>query len=126
MPPDIAIHSAIPLNHVSPTISLEDIPSTSGTAEVAQDADRPLQICDAPVDSTTAAADEHIQIAPDDPTSSASAESLQTAPQPPTLRWTKDHPIDQVLGDPSTGVKTRQQSGNHCLYVSFLSEHEPT
>ncbi|KAJ9547456.1 LOW QUALITY PROTEIN: hypothetical protein OSB04_019999 [Centaurea solstitialis] len=45
--------------------------------------------------------------------------------QPPTLRWTKDHPIDQVLENPSSGVKTRRQSGNICLYVNFISENEP-
>ncbi|KAJ9544166.1 hypothetical protein OSB04_023873 [Centaurea solstitialis] len=45
--------------------------------------------------------------------------------QPPALRWTKDHPIDQILSNPSSGVKTRRQSGNVCLYVNFISEHEP-
>ncbi|KAJ9547356.1 LOW QUALITY PROTEIN: hypothetical protein OSB04_019899 [Centaurea solstitialis] len=111
IPQDTPNHSAIHLNQVSPTISKEDIPSTSGSAEVVQDADNPLQLNDV-------IADEY--------SSSTNAESLQAIPQPPALRWTRDHPIDQVLGDPSTGVKTRQKSGNHCLYVSFLSEHEPT
>ncbi|KAJ9567082.1 hypothetical protein OSB04_003048 [Centaurea solstitialis] len=45
--------------------------------------------------------------------------------QPPALRWTKDHPIDQVLGNPSSGIKTRRQSDNICLYVNFISENEP-
>ncbi|KAJ9561923.1 hypothetical protein OSB04_007083 [Centaurea solstitialis] len=36
--------------------------------------------------------------------------------QPPTLRWTKDHPIDQVLGNLFSSVKTRRQSGNVCIY----------
>ncbi|KAJ9546608.1 hypothetical protein OSB04_019151 [Centaurea solstitialis] len=45
--------------------------------------------------------------------------------QPPALRWTKDHPIDQVLGNPFSGIKTRRQSGNVCLYVNFISENEP-
>ncbi|KAJ9535657.1 hypothetical protein OSB04_un001191 [Centaurea solstitialis] len=45
--------------------------------------------------------------------------------QPPALRWTKDHPIDQVHGNPSSGIKTRRQSGNICLYVNFISENEP-
>ncbi|KAJ9542059.1 LOW QUALITY PROTEIN: hypothetical protein OSB04_028565 [Centaurea solstitialis] len=45
--------------------------------------------------------------------------------QPPALRWTKDHPLDQVLGNPSSGVKTRRQAGNICLYVNFISENEP-
>ncbi|KAJ9548157.1 hypothetical protein OSB04_020700 [Centaurea solstitialis] len=109
---------------VSPTISQEDISSTSGSAEVVQDADNPLQLNDLPKASILSAA-EPIQVIADESTSSTNVEPLQAIPQPPALRWSKDHPIDQVLGDPSTGVKTRQQSGNHCLYVSFLSEHEP-
>ncbi|KAJ9553111.1 hypothetical protein OSB04_017156 [Centaurea solstitialis] len=125
IPQDTHIHSAIPLNHVSPTISQEDIPSTSGSAEVVQDADNPLQLNDVP-EAFILSAVEPIQVIADESTSSTNAEPLHAIPQPPALRWTKDHPIDQVLGDPSTGVKTRQQSGNHCLYVSFLSEHEPT
>ncbi|KAJ9547471.1 hypothetical protein OSB04_020014 [Centaurea solstitialis] len=125
IPQDTPIHSAISLNQVSPTISQEDIPSTSGSAEVVQDADNPLQLNDVHEASILSAA-EPIQVIADESTSSTNAEPLQAIPQPPALRWTKDHPIDQVLGDPSTGVKTRQQSGNHCLYVSFLSEHEPT
>ncbi|KAJ9552589.1 hypothetical protein OSB04_016634 [Centaurea solstitialis] len=125
IPQDTPIHSGIPLNQVSPTISQEDIPSTSGSAEVVQDADNLLQLNDVPKASILSAA-EPIQIIADESTSSTNAEPLQAIPQPLALRWTKDHPIDQVLGDPSTGVKTRQQSGNHCLYVSFLSEHEHT
>ncbi|KAJ9556735.1 hypothetical protein OSB04_011349 [Centaurea solstitialis] len=54
------------------------------------------------------------------------AEPLQTVPQPPALRWTRDHPVDQVLGDPSIGVRIRHQASNHCLFVCFLSEIEPS
>ncbi|KAJ9544357.1 LOW QUALITY PROTEIN: hypothetical protein OSB04_024064 [Centaurea solstitialis] len=61
---------------------------------------------------------------PDKPTNSEDF-SQTTVYQPPALRWTKDHPIDQVLGNPSSGVKTRRQSGNICLYVYFISENEP-
>ncbi|KAJ9547221.1 hypothetical protein OSB04_019764 [Centaurea solstitialis] len=59
-----------------------------------------------------------------DPSVSEASTSGQVY-QPPALRWTKDHPIDQVLGNPSSGVKTRCQSGNVCLYVNFISENEP-
>ncbi|KAJ9544453.1 hypothetical protein OSB04_024160 [Centaurea solstitialis] len=58
--------------------------------------------------------------------STIAAEPLQVVPQPPALRWTRDHPIDQVVGDPATSVKTRHQACNHCLYVCFLSENEPS
>ncbi|KAI3681369.1 hypothetical protein L6452_36163 [Arctium lappa] len=40
-------------------------------------------------------------------------------------RWTKDHPIDQILGDPDAGIQTRRSSGNICLFVNFLSLIEP-
>ncbi|KAJ9547458.1 hypothetical protein OSB04_020001 [Centaurea solstitialis] len=124
IPQDTSIYSAIPLNQVSPTISQEDIPSTSGSTKVIQDADSPLQLNDVSEASILSAA-EPIQVIADESTSSTNVEPLQAIPQPPGLRWTRDHPIDQVLGDPSTGIKSRQQSGNHCLYISFLSEHEP-
>ncbi|KAJ9566266.1 hypothetical protein OSB04_002232 [Centaurea solstitialis] len=45
--------------------------------------------------------------------------------QPPALRWTKSHPIDQVLGNPNSSVKTRRQYGNICLYVNFISKIKP-
>ncbi|KAJ9565079.1 hypothetical protein OSB04_001045 [Centaurea solstitialis] len=61
---------------------------------------------------------------PDQPTNSEDF-SQTTVYQPPALRWTKDHPIDQVLGNPSSGVKTRRQSGNVYLYVNFISKNEP-
>ncbi|KAJ9544134.1 hypothetical protein OSB04_023841 [Centaurea solstitialis] len=59
-----------------------------------------------------------------DPSSNEASTSGQVY-QPPALRWTKDHPIGQVLGNPSSGVKTRRQAGNVCLYVNFISENEP-
>ena len=49
-----------------------------------------------------------------------SSSSLQ-----PATRWTKDHPIDQIIGDSRTGVKTRSATQNECLYVNFLSMMEP-
>ncbi|KAJ9545020.1 hypothetical protein OSB04_024727 [Centaurea solstitialis] len=42
--------------------------------------------------------------------------------QPPALRWTKDHSIDQVLGNPSSGIKTRRQSGNVSAMQEELAE----
>ncbi|KAI3685467.1 hypothetical protein L6452_34711 [Arctium lappa] len=46
-------------------------------------------------------------------------------PLPPALKWTKDHPIDQIIGDQQAGVQTRRGAGNICLYVNFLSLFEP-
>ncbi|KAI3771211.1 hypothetical protein L6452_02370 [Arctium lappa] len=43
----------------------------------------------------------------------------------PISRWTKDHPIDQIIGSSSEGVKTRFATINECFYVNFLSIIEP-
>ncbi|KAJ9561670.1 hypothetical protein OSB04_006830 [Centaurea solstitialis] len=40
-----------------------------------------------------------------DPSANEASTSGQVY-QPPALRWTNDHPIDQVLGNPSSGIKT--------------------
>ncbi|KAJ9539456.1 hypothetical protein OSB04_032189 [Centaurea solstitialis] len=110
IPQDTPVYSVVPINQVAPTTSQEDTPSTSGSSEVA------LLIVDLP----------KLDAVVEESSSTVVAEPLQVLPQPPALRWTRDHPIDQVLGDPSTGVKTRHQASNHCLYVCFLSENEPS
>ncbi|KAJ9562324.1 hypothetical protein OSB04_007484 [Centaurea solstitialis] len=46
-------------------------------------------------------------------------------PLPPAIKWTRDHPIDQIIGDQQAGVRTRRGTGNICLYVNFLSITEP-
>ncbi|GJW76498.1 hypothetical protein Tco_0138180 [Tanacetum coccineum] len=43
-------------------------------------------------------------------------------------KWTKDHPIDNVIGDPSRLVSTRQQLQDEallCYFDAFLSSVEP-
>ncbi|KAJ9542364.1 hypothetical protein OSB04_028870 [Centaurea solstitialis] len=110
IPQDPPVYPAVPIHQVAPTLSHEDTPSTLGSSEVAP------PITDLP----------QLDAATEESSSTATAEPLQAVSEPPTLRWTKDHPIDQVLGDPSTGVKIRHQASNHCLYVCFLSENEPS
>ena len=53
------------------------------------------------------------------------SEPLQGEPQLPALRWTSSPPIHQIIGDPHSGIQTRRQSGNICLFVNFLSLTEP-
>jgi hypothetical protein len=44
----------------------------------------------------------------------------------PQVKWTREHPIDLVVGDIQEGVQTRSKStSNTCLYVNFLSLMEP-
>ncbi|KAJ9538974.1 hypothetical protein OSB04_031707 [Centaurea solstitialis] len=47
-------------------------------------------------------------------------------PLPHTVKWTKDHPIDLIIGDPTYGVQTRAASANECNFSVFLSNIEPT
>ncbi|KAI3758473.1 hypothetical protein L6452_06036 [Arctium lappa] len=43
----------------------------------------------------------------------------------PITRWTKDHPINKIIGSSSERVKTRSATINECFYVTFLSIIEP-
>ncbi|GJU78368.1 retrovirus-related pol polyprotein from transposon TNT 1-94 [Tanacetum coccineum] len=48
--------------------------------------------------------------------------------QPSTHIWTKEHPLDQVIGDPSKLVMTRQQlhtDSEVCMYALTVSTIEP-
>nr|GEX10082.1 retrovirus-related Pol polyprotein from transposon TNT 1-94 [Tanacetum cinerariifolium] len=48
--------------------------------------------------------------------------------QPSTHSWTKDHPLDQVIGDPSKPVMTRQRlhtDSEVCMYALTVSTIEP-
>nr|GFA08170.1 retrovirus-related Pol polyprotein from transposon TNT 1-94 [Tanacetum cinerariifolium] len=48
--------------------------------------------------------------------------------QPSTHSWTKDHPLDQVIGDPSKPVMTRQRLHTDyevCMYALTVSTIEP-
>ncbi|GJU08477.1 retrovirus-related pol polyprotein from transposon TNT 1-94 [Tanacetum coccineum] len=48
--------------------------------------------------------------------------------QPSTHIWTKDHPLDQVIGDPSKPVMTRQRLQTDfevCMYALTVSTIEP-
>ena len=40
-------------------------------------------------------------------------------------KWTKAHPIEQIIGSSSRGVQTRKATQEQCLYVTFLSLIEP-
>nr|GFB85254.1 retrovirus-related Pol polyprotein from transposon TNT 1-94 [Tanacetum cinerariifolium] len=47
---------------------------------------------------------------------------------PSEHRWTKDHPLEQVIGNPSQSVKTRQQLGSDaemCMFALTVSQTEP-
>ncbi|XP_071714369.1 secreted RxLR effector protein 161-like [Rutidosis leptorrhynchoides] len=41
------------------------------------------------------------------------------------MKWTVDHPIHQIIGDPDARARTRKASNNECLFAAFLSTIEP-
>nr|GFC23300.1 retrovirus-related Pol polyprotein from transposon TNT 1-94 [Tanacetum cinerariifolium] len=49
-------------------------------------------------------------------------------PYPHEFQWTKDHPLEQVIGEPSRPVLTRNQlrsDGDMCIYALTVSTMEP-
>nr|GFC89133.1 hypothetical protein [Tanacetum cinerariifolium] len=40
-------------------------------------------------------------------------------------KWTKDHPLHKIIGDPKSIVQTRGQLANACLFSCLLSSIEP-
>nr|GEZ78846.1 hypothetical protein [Tanacetum cinerariifolium] len=47
---------------------------------------------------------------------------------PSEHRWTKDHPLEQVIGNPSQSVRTRRQlelDAKMCMFVLTVSQTEP-
>nr|GEU29866.1 hypothetical protein [Tanacetum cinerariifolium] len=47
---------------------------------------------------------------------------------PSKHRWTKDHPLEQVIGNPSQSVRTRRQletDGEMCMFALIMSRTEP-
>nr|GFA30846.1 hypothetical protein [Tanacetum cinerariifolium] len=46
-------------------------------------------------------------------------------PYPHEKKWTKDHPLHKIIGDPKSSVQTRGQLANSCLFPCLLSSIEP-
>nr|GEU44618.1 Gag-Pol polyprotein [Tanacetum cinerariifolium] len=47
---------------------------------------------------------------------------------PSEHRWTKDHPLEQVIGNPSQSIRTRRQleiDGEMCMFVLTVSRTKP-
>nr|GFC38210.1 hypothetical protein [Tanacetum cinerariifolium] len=46
-------------------------------------------------------------------------------PYPHEKKWTKDHPLHKIIGDPKSSVQTRGQLANSCLFSCLLSYIKP-
>nr|GEV23215.1 hypothetical protein [Tanacetum cinerariifolium] len=45
--------------------------------------------------------------------------------EPHEKKWTKDHPLHKIIGDPKSSVHTKGQLANSCLFSCLLSSIEP-
>nr|GEU52104.1 reverse transcriptase domain-containing protein [Tanacetum cinerariifolium] len=45
--------------------------------------------------------------------------------QSPEEKWTKDHPLHKINGDPKSSIRTRGPLANSCLFSCLLSSIEP-
>ncbi|KAJ9567766.1 LOW QUALITY PROTEIN: hypothetical protein OSB04_003732 [Centaurea solstitialis] len=114
-------------SEVSPTSSVpcSDIPSlvsSPSSSPVVMDTLHPDIIIDSHVQSH----EPHtMHLTSTDNILEPSSVNDQT-PLPHIAKWTKDHPIDLIIGDPTSGVQTRAASANECNFSVFLSNIEPT
>nr|GEW46970.1 hypothetical protein [Tanacetum cinerariifolium] len=46
-------------------------------------------------------------------------------PYPYEKKWTKDHLLHKIIGDPKSSVRTRGQLANSCMFSCLLSSIEP-
>ncbi|GJU17859.1 retrovirus-related pol polyprotein from transposon TNT 1-94 [Tanacetum coccineum] len=46
-------------------------------------------------------------------------------PYPHDKKWTKDHPLHKIIGNPKSSVRTKGQLANSCLFSCLLSNIKP-
>ncbi|KAI3718363.1 hypothetical protein L6452_19230 [Arctium lappa] len=117
---DKGITTSIPSSEV-PTLPSADIPSgnevpsTSAAIPEASVSETPVQDVPRTSKDLPAVYDEY-----NETNTQQTVESF-----PNTHRWTKDHPLHNVIGDVQYGVKTLVASANFYMFSSFLSSLEP-
>ncbi|GJY85302.1 hypothetical protein Tco_0499328 [Tanacetum coccineum] len=113
---DTTINSA-----AQPTHDQEDSPSTSLIIVDTHEAP--------PVVTTSDEQNSLIALQESDEFNQEASADFDVIPiQPSTHSWTKDHPLDQVIGDPSKPVMTRQRlhiDSKVCMYALTISTIEP-
>ncbi|KAJ9542807.1 hypothetical protein OSB04_029313 [Centaurea solstitialis] len=104
---DICADNEDPILSRIPRVDIQDVPEPSSV----NDSGPSENIC------STSNSDQAI------PVPSNNLDDLAILPA--QLKWTRAHPLYNVIGDVNDGVKTRSASANYCLYKSFLSVIEP-
>nr|GFD34740.1 Gag-Pol polyprotein [Tanacetum cinerariifolium] len=110
-------------NHTTPAltvISSENINQAEPHAENDQVADdKFINIFSTPVQDQGETSSRHVD-----------SSNMHTFYQryPSEQRWTKDHPLEQVIGNPSQSVRTRRQlesDAEMCMFALTVSHNEP-
>ncbi|GJR84343.1 retrovirus-related pol polyprotein from transposon TNT 1-94 [Tanacetum coccineum] len=120
-PPPLNIHSTHQTPTQVPTVTApENIIQAETNAENAQfDDDEFINIFSSPVQEQGETSSCHVD-----------SSNMHTFYQhhPSAQRWTKDHPLEQVIGNPSQSVRTRRQletDGEMCMFALTVSRTEP-
>ncbi|KAJ9546661.1 hypothetical protein OSB04_019204 [Centaurea solstitialis] len=133
--------SATPSSEVSPTSSVpcQDLPSlesSPSSSPIVMDShhldttvDDQVQSSSHDVCNSDLLPDGHEPLTMQPASTNAVYESSSVndqTPLPHITKWTKDHPIELIIGDPTSGVQTRAATANECNFSIFLSNIEPT
>ncbi|GJT50614.1 retrovirus-related pol polyprotein from transposon TNT 1-94 [Tanacetum coccineum] len=120
-PLPLNIHSTHQTPTQVPTVTApENINQAETNAENAQfDDDEFINIFSTPVQDQGETSSRHVD-----------SSNMHTFYQhhPSAQRWTKDHPLEQVIGNPSQSVRTRRQletDGEMCMFALTVSRTEP-
>ncbi|GJW32339.1 hypothetical protein Tco_0052371 [Tanacetum coccineum] len=120
-PPPLNIHSTHQTPTQVPTVTApENITQAETNTENAQfDDDEFINIFSTPVQEQGETSSRHVD-----------SSNMHTFYQhhPSAQRWTKDHPLEQVIGNPSQSVRTRRQletDGEMCMFALTVSRTEP-
>ncbi|GJV47727.1 hypothetical protein Tco_1437939 [Tanacetum coccineum] len=120
-PPPLNIHSTHQTPTQVPTVTAhENIIQAETNIEIAQfDDDEFINIFGTPVQEQGETSSRHVDTS-----------NMHTFYQhhPSAQRWTKDHPLEQVIGNPSKSVRTRRQletDGEMCMFALTVSRTEP-
>ncbi|KAJ9544736.1 hypothetical protein OSB04_024443 [Centaurea solstitialis] len=115
------VEDAIPTSSPSPIPLSSEVtpqPEVIQQSEPVIHPSEPIQAAIEPSSSTEESMSEQ------EPLSQSLQDITSTFNLPHAMKWTKDHPQSQIIGEPSAGVKTRA-TANFCLFSCFVSELEP-
>ncbi|GJW61408.1 retrovirus-related pol polyprotein from transposon TNT 1-94 [Tanacetum coccineum] len=120
-PPPLNIHLTHQTQTQVPTVTAPEnsIQAETNTENAQFDDDKFINIFSTPVQEQGETSSRHVD-----------SSNMHTFYQhhPSAQRWTKDHPLEQVIGNPSQSIRTRRQletDGEMCMFALTVSRIEP-